>query len=642
MSKPLRVLLVEDSDDDALQMLRALSTGGYEPLSERVETAAAVTEALHRQSWDVILADYTLPEFSALATLELLKREGLDLPFIVLSGTVGEEAAVQAMRAGAHDYIMKDNLRRLVPAVDRELREAAERKERRRAVGELIRERQFSNAIINTSGALIVVLDPEGCVIRFNGACQKTTGYSLDEVKDRPIFTFLIPPQEGDVVKQVFAALTSGTSCVNREHHWLAKNGDSRLISWAYTRVLDAETNVRWVLATGIDVTEKRQLEEQLLQAAKLQAVGQLAGGIAHDFNNLLTAIIGYVDLNLPLIPKGTKLREDLELVRGAAKRAADLTRQLLTFSRQEVVEPDVVDLNPVVQDVCKMLRHLIEENVEMRVLLCEEPLKVKADPAQLGQVLMNLAVNARDAMPRGGLLTIETSVARPDKDDVSTWLGLSAGRYARLRVTDTGVGMTEEVRERIFDPFFTTKPAGRGTGLGLSTVYGIVNQHGGRIECSSEPDMGSTFRIFLPLVETEEALPPEGSSIDLRFGGNETILLVEDEEDVRNLAARALQDFGYNVLCAANGPEALELLQRHNRALDLLITDLIMPRMDGRELAQKVRLRRPDAKLLFMSGYAGDSAARLRADVPGFTVLQKPFTAHKLAKRVREVLDGS
>jgi CheY-like chemotaxis protein len=283
------------------------------------------------------------------------------------------------------------------------------------------------------------------------------------------------------------------------------------------------------------------------------------------------------------------------------------------------------------------MLRHLIEERIEIKLVLADEPLRVMADRAQLGQVLLNLAINARDAMADGGLLTIETSRASVGKAALAG-TSLAEGAYAKLRVTDTGTGMTREVRERVFEPFFTTKPLGHGTGLGLSTVYGIVKQHAGRIECDSEPGMGSTFRAYLPLVDADQGNAADTTGYDVKFGGDETVLLVEDEEAVRDLAARALKDFGYNVLCAGSGPEALELLSGHSGRLDLLITDLIMPRMDGRQLAQKVRMVRPRAKLLFMSGYGGSN---LEIEVPGFTVLQKPFTAFRLAKRVRQVLDA-
>jgi len=639
MGRLLRALIVEDCQDDALIVAQELRRGGYDPQFRQVQTAEEMGEALSTGRWDAVIADYHLPRFSAPAALALVKERGLDLPFIVISGMVGEATAVAVMKAGAHDYIMKDNLTRLVPAVERELREARARERHRRGARQLARERQFSDAIVDTSGALIVVLDPEGRIVQFNKACQKATGYALDEVRGQLMWDLLVPPEELARAREVFDRPASDASHLPCELHWLTKEGHRRLISWAYAHVCDEKDKVQWVIGTGIDVTEQRRLEEQLRQTAKLEAVGRLAGGIAHDFNNLLTAILGYVDLNLPAVPEGTPLYDDLVQVRNAAKRAAALTRQLLTFSRQQPAEPEVIDLNAAVCDVSKMLRHLIEENVEIKLVLTDRSLNVKADPAQMGQVMMNLAVNARDAMPSGGTLTVETSVV--DASELDTGFDLALAPYAKLRVTDTGTGMTPEVRERIFEPFFTTKPVGQGTGLGLSTVYGIVQQCSGRIECLTELGRGTTFNIYLPLTETEEAPRPDRTDFGLRFGGRETILLVEDESEVRGLAARALRDFGYTVLCAPDGVEALELLGGREANVDLLVTDVVMPRMDGRELAQKVRLAYPGTKLLFVSGYDGLSAAGSAEALAGQAVLQKPFTAHRLAKRVRDVLDA-
>ncbi|KPK61450.1 MAG: hypothetical protein AMK73_07925 [Planctomycetes bacterium SM23_32] len=512
--------------------------------------------------------------------------------------------------------------------------------ERKESERELLRERQFSNAVIDTSGALIVVLDPEGRVVRFNMACERTTGYNARDVTGRPIWELLIPPEERQGVEDVFSNLAAGGTFSTYENHWLAKDGDKRLIAWANTRVLDEQGRVQYVIGTGIDVTEQRQLEAQLRRAAKLEAVGQLAGGIAHDFNNLLTAILGYVDLNLPDLEEGSQLRQDLMQVRAAARRASDLTRQLLTFGRQQPAVREVVDLNETVRDVCKMLGHLIEENVELQVVTCEEPLKVKADPAQIGQVLMNLAVNARDAMPDGGVLAVRTSAVVKEEDPTDTQTGFGPGAYALLTVRDTGTGMPYDVQERIYDPFFTTKGVGQGTGLGLSTVYGVVEQSGGYIECISEPGAGTTFEIHLPLVEAGEPAQSVRSELGIKFGGHETILLVEDEPEIRQLGARTLKDLGYRVLCAAGGPEALALLRRHRGRLDLLLTDVVMPRMAGHDLAARVHDIRPGAKLLFMTGYAEKDDGALGGAVDSTGLLRKPFTAAKLAKQVRAVLD--
>ena len=455
----------------------------------------------------------------------------------------------------------------------------------------------------------------------------------------RLVWDVLVPPENRAEVQGVFAALKSDSEFLDFEGYWLTKDGKRRLISWANTRVPDRSGQVRWIIATGLDVTEHRQLEEHVRRAARLEAVGQLAGGVAHDFNNLLTAIMGYISLSLPGLEKGSRTAEDLHQAMSAAKRAAELTRQLLTFSRYQPSQPEQIDLNVAVADVCKMLRHLIEESVEMRVLLHPEPLVVKADPAQLGQVLMNLAVNARDAMPQGGVLTIETSMNDGAADSGIHRAGQRHTQWVRLRVSDTGVGIPPEIRERIFDPFFTTKPPGSGTGLGLSTVYGIVSQHNGRIDCESQPGVGSVFTVLLPLAEGGTTTSPEVSS-EFECGRDETILIVEDEDEVRGLVSRALQDHGYTVLAAADGPAALDILRHRKGPLDLLVTDVVMPKMDGRELAQRVRLVRPATKILFISGYAGGDAAEDLGDQLAMRVLQKPFSMRRLTRRVREVLD--
>jgi PAS domain S-box-containing protein len=513
--------------------------------------------------------------------------------------------------------------------------------ERKLAEQELSSQRQFSNAIVDTAGALIVVLDPEGRIVRFNRACEKTTGYAASEVEGRPVWEVLIPPEERHEVRRVFGGLVEDISFSTHENHWLTKDGERRRISWANTRVLDPGGELQWVIGTGIDVTEQRQLEDRLARAAKLEAVGQLAGGIAHDFNNLLTAILGYVDLNLAEVPAGSQFHDDLVQVRNAAKRASDLTRQLLTFSRRQVGRPEIVDLNDTVRDVYRMLRHLIEENVEIELVLSSDPLKVKADPAQLGQVLMNLAVNARDAMPEGGLLRIATSVAEFDRHYAAAHPEVKPGRYAELSVSDSGTGIPGDIRGRVFDPFFSTKQVGQGTGLGLSTVYGIVKQHGGRVEFHSELGVGTTFRIHLPLAEAETVAKQDSTAFGITFQGRERVLLAEDEEDVRTLAARVLEECGYEVLAASDGLDALTMLREHGDGIDLLITDIVMPNMDGPELAQKVRMMQPEAKLLFISGYASQVEAARDAEVPGVPVLQKPFTAHGLAAEVRSVLDA-
>jgi len=394
----------------------------------------------------------------------------------------------------------------------------------------------------------------------------------------------------------------------------------------------------RLVLAR--DTTERRQLEDQLRQAQKMEAVGQLAGGIAHDFNNLLTAILGSTQLLLHATPPEDGRREDVEEIKNAGRRAAELTRQLLAFSRRQVLAPKVLDMNTVVSQMDKMLRRLIVEDVELVTQLAGDLGPVSADPGQLEQVLLNLAVNARDAMPRGGRLTIETANVFLTEEYSERHHRLPPGQYVLLAVSDTGVGMDEATQKHLFEPFFTTKEVGKGTGLGLATVYGIVKQSGGYIWVYSEPGHGTTVKVYLPRVSgAAEPLPVAAATPELRRG-SETVLLVEDAPPVRSLARKSLESYGYTVLEAADGPAALELSAGHARGIDILVTDVVMPGMSGRELAERLAPARPAMRVLYTSGYTDDAMVRQGVLRAGVAFLQKPFIPETLARKVREVLD--
>jgi len=395
----------------------------------------------------------------------------------------------------------------------------------------------------------------------------------------------------------------------------------------------------RLVLAR--DMTERRHLEDQLRQAQKMEAVGQLAGGIAHDFNNLLTAILGSTQLLLHATPPGDGRREDIEEIKNAGLRAAELTRQLLAFSRRQVLAPKVLDMNAVVSQMDKMLRRLIGEDVELVTQLARDLGPVSADPGQLEQVLLNLAVNARDAMPRGGRLTIETANVVLTEEYSERHHRLPPGQYVLLAVSDTGVGMDEATQKHLFEPFFTTKEVGKGTGLGLATVYGIVKQSGGYIWVYSEPGHGTTVKVYLPRVPgAAEPLPVAAATPELRRG-SEIVLLVEDAAPVRSLARKSLESYGYTVLEAADGPAALDLAARHPRGIDILVTDVVMPGMSGRELAERLAPARPAMRVLYTSGYTDDAMVRQGVLRAGVACLQKPFVPETLARKVREVLDG-
>ncbi|MCE0523012.1 MAG: response regulator [Methylacidiphilales bacterium] len=515
MSGRIQILIVEDNPDDAELLVRELSRSGLEFDWQRVDTES---EYLARLNSDLhlILSDYEMPQFSGLRALELLRQQpDLDIPLIIVSGTIGEEMAVKAMQLGAADYLLKDRIARLEPAVSRALLGVQER-------------------------------------------------------------------------------------------------------------------------------AELRRLEAQFLEAQKMEVVGQFAGGVAHDFNNVLAVIMGYGDLIVQDLGADHPLQKYAEEIRHAAKRASGLTRQLLIFSRKQDVQAVVLDLNEVVEGMEKMLRRLVDENVEMAVICREKIAQIKADSGYVGQLLMNLVINARDAMPNGGKLTLETSTVTLDQAYAQTHPGAAPGDYVMLTVSDTGIGMTDEVKSHIFEAFFTTKPKGKGTGLGLVTCQTIVRQSGGHIDIASEPGKGTTFKIYFPrMVQPIHAITSSLPKIGPSPRGTETILFVEDEPAVRHLAERVLQAQGYRVLTATNGQEALRVAREHHgQPIALVITDVVMPRMGGKVMAEWLQTTFPDLKILFTSGYMEDAVAQHGVLNTEIEFLPKPYTPSALAHKVRELLD--
>jgi signal transduction histidine kinase len=407
----------------------------------------------------------------------------------------------------------------------------------------------------------------------------------------------------------------------------------------------DAEGRLAGIIGVSRDITERNRAESekerlrlQLAQAQKMESIGRLAGGVAHDFNNLLTVINGYSQLLLGGLKAGGPLRNGLEEIYKAGNRAAGLTRQLLAFSRKQILQPRVLDLDRVVGEMRPMLARLMGEDVEVCVKLQAEGARICADPHQLEQALMNLAVNSRDAMPRGGKFTIETGLVEWGESDTQLRLGAHAGPYVLLAASDTGGGMTEETRGRIFEPFFTTKEAGKGTGLGLSTIHGIVEQSGGYVEVASELGRGATFKIYLPRVQAAEAEPAKPEAVPV-MGSKETVLVVEDQPEVRGYAAAALRAYGYQVMEAASGDEALLVWERESERIALILTDVVMPGLSGRELADRLKQLRPGIKVLFMSGYTDDTVVHHGVERRDAEFIQKPFSPEELAIKVRGVL---
>ncbi|HET7100794.1 MAG TPA: response regulator [Terriglobia bacterium] len=512
---PLRVLVIEDNAADAELCLWELKRGGIKFTADIARTREEFTGLASSKEYDIILSDYNLRAWTALDAIETINEGGKDIPFVLVTGSLADEDAVECVKKGVSDYVLKDRMARLPVAIRRAMHEKAERKARRR-------------------------------------------------------------------------------------------------------------------------------LEEQLQQSQKMEAIGRLAGGVAHDFNNLLTIITGYSQLILDRLDADDPVRGQINQIKEAGDRAAALTRQLLAFSRKQVLSPRLLDLNEVVAGIDKMLRRLIGEDIELITASSPGLSRVKADPGQIDQVIMNLAVNARDAMPQGGRLTIETANVTLGEGESGRLPVITPGPYVMLAISDTGTGMTEEVKKQIFEPFFTTKERGKGTGLGLSTVYGIVKQSEGYIWAYSEPGKGTSFKIYLPPVDAaeEKRAKKTGARVGAK-GGSETVLVVEDNEALRSFVRSVLEAQGYMLLEAGDSEEAIRLIENTTGPIHLLLTDVVMPRMSGPELADHLKPQYPEAKVLYMSGYTDNSIVHHGVLTPGTHFLQKPFVAETLRKKIREILDG-
>ena len=758
MNRKVRILILEDQPNDVELMLREIRRAGYDPEWRRVETEADYVAQLD-QGWEIILADYSLPQFNGLRALELLKARGWDVPFILVSAYLGEERAVAAMRSGANDYVMKDHLGRLGTAIGRELRDVAERRQRLRAEAALLETERRYRILFDRAIDGIFLLSEEGKLVSVNESFARMHGYRVEEMlgmrlqdldtpessrlaparmrrllagealtfevehyhKDGHVFSLdvsasqivfdgksfiqcfhrditerkraegmlrlegaaleavansiLITDRAG-TIEWVNAAFTAASGYSAGEavgmNPRLLKSGmqdpafykemwdtisagkvwqgeminrrkDGSLYSeeQTITPLLDDHGAITHFIAVKQDVTKRRLLEEELRQSQKMEAVGVLAGGVAHDFNNLLAVIAG----NIGFMRMDTTAEEKEHALKGisnATDRAANLVRQLLAFSRRQVMQVKTVNLNDLVSNMARMLQRIIGEDIALETCLLPGDAMLRADPGMIEQVLMNLAVNARDAMPGGGRIDIMLSHVSVGEATTALHPHVHAGDFVRLSMHDTGCGMEPGVMGRIFDPFFTTKEVGKGSGLGLSTVLGIVEQHHGWVDVTSKPGQGTVFHVYLPRLKGAEKAEPREAVAERPRGGTETVLVVEDEPALREILARTLKRFGYTVITAESGAAALELWPQLRDAVDLLLTDVIMPKgISGWQLAEQLRDEKPGLKVICMSGYPGEMTELGLKPGEDMIFLKKPFSHTTLLQAMRDCLDA-
>ncbi len=606
----IRVLLVEDNPGDARlfeELIRDTGAGQWNLV--QVDRLSVALDRLSREPFDVMLLDLSLPDADGLETLIRAHTQAPKIPIVVLTGHDDEALAVRAVRAGAQDYLVKGRLDG--DLLVRSIRYASERG---RAVEALERREEHYRSLIENSMDLINILNLDGTIRYASPSAERLLGYPLDELVGRNVFSFVHPEDK----PHVQAALVNGNGGRPVECRVRHSDGSWRVLE-SFSRDLSHVAGVNGMVVNARDITERKHLEEQLHHSQRLEAVGRLAGGVAHDFNNLLMVITGYSHMLLDAMHPSDPARQDLEQVVKASERATDLTRQLLAFSRRQGVRASLVNLNVLVQEMDRMLRRVLGEEIELIVHLSPELNIVRADPGQIEQVILNMVVNARDAMPSGGQLLIETRNS-----------GQPARNWVTVSISDTGVGMDSQVLSRVFEPFFTTKE--HGTGLGLATSYGIIKENGGELRVESTPAMGTSFHIELPAADQtpEDVKPPKENRTPR---GTETILLVEDEDPVRRVVETMLKRHGYQVLASASSKDALATAEQHRGMIHLLITDMVMPGMSGRKMAECLAAKRPQMKVLYVSGY-GDATAQDEAHF-----LQKPFSTEELATKIRELL---
>ncbi|MEI9949249.1 MAG: response regulator [Pseudomonadota bacterium] len=640
------ILVVEDDPAHSEAMARALSTHGGFGLRFATSLADA-QRAIAEKPPALILADLNLADGKAFELLSDPSNQA-GLPVLVMTSHGDEQTAVRAMRAGALDYLVKspEAFAGLPHTVERALREWRLVESRRAAEAALRESEERFRVFFESSPDACKFVTSDGTFIDINHAAEEMFGYRRDEVLGKSVPDLgLFHRDSLAAAREMANDCLQGVACSPTELIVVHRSGrelvvEARTVSVRVRDGLALLTALRDISARKQAEVAQRRLEDQLRQASKMEAVGRLAGGVAHDFNNLLTGIRGFTDILISGVAEGDPAHSDLLEIQRATQRAATLTGQLLAFSRKQMVEPVVVDLNQLLSGAMRIVERLLGEEVQLVFRPGANLRAVRVDPSGMEQVLVNLAVNARDAMPTGGKLSVETSEVEVDVELCQNHLDARPGRHLLLSVKDTGEGMPEGVLSRLFEPFFTTKGPGRGTGLGLSIIYGIVQQAGGFVLVESDVGHGSTFRIYLPAVLERPVVPLAFVEPDLPKG-SETILLVEDEVLVRSLVSKFLHSQGYRVLSAARGSDAIQLAAEQSTSIDLLLSDVVLPNMNGRQIYEKLAQTIPKLRVVFMSGYTENIIAPHGVLEDGLYFVQKPFSLKELARKVREALDA-
>ncbi len=640
-ASPLQALIVGEREEDFFLIREILERHG-KSLPILLDHARSLEEAramMGQSSYSLALIEHDAGDAAALRSWTDSIQDRA-VPCILLSEHADEKTVAEIIHNGIWDYMDKSQLNgaSLVSTIRRSLNLHSLQQQRRLAE-ESVRKLSYA---VEQSADTVMIADRNGIIEYVNPAFETLTGYRLEEVIGKSPAILKSGEHGPEVYRELWKTILEGNVyrniLLNRK-----KNGELYYVEESISPIRDAQGQVTHFISNGRDLTDRLRLEAQLLQAQKMDAIGRLAGGVAHDFNNLLTIITSYSELALDGVTCGTSLEAKIQEILSAARRAADLTRQLLAFSRKQPQALRVVELNQVVEGITKTLRRLIGEDIELTFSPGPDLGRVRVDPVQIEQVLMNLAANSRDAMPEGGKFTIETANAHLDAAcGQRKHAMVPPGDYVLVTVTDTGAGIPADQLSHIFEPFYTTKPSGKGTGLGLATVYGIVKQNRGFIWVYSEPDMGTVFRVYLPQVaERHHAREPHAAGLVTALAGSETLLLVEDEDAVRHASAEFLARCGYTVMEAKDGLDALSVVKNYGAKIHLVVSDVVMPHMSGGHLASELKTLRPETQVLFVSGYAGKTVVDHRVVDIERNFLQKPYTLKQLSGKIREILEN-